>query len=166
MKNGFTLIELMCYLTLLAFIALASMHWVVQVWKTCLTYEKKRVFLINVMAAHDSLLRDIIEAPRMLTQWKMKEPSRLIWRTNNHNDLCWMQEKDTLVRIEGIFDSKKQVWQKKAKNMVVPDIKTVQFDCHSNKTEMLYIDFTVANADFRVDNRGILMQRSLHANKG
>jgi prepilin-type N-terminal cleavage/methylation domain-containing protein len=160
-RKGFTLIECLIYLVLIAFIATISISAIKQLWDVCIRSEKKRTLLINMMAAHDVLLHDLQQAPQTKKKWKICDASCLIWRNQNEEDRGWVHEEGSLFRITGIYDSKKKSWQKKSKNLVAPGIQKVQFT-YCGSSEISHIDFALQDSYYTVQNRAILAKRELY----
>ncbi len=152
-----TLIELIIYLALFTFIAMASMNFIVRFWHISLQYQKKQVSLINLMAAHDLLLYDIRHAPDSKTAWKVQKETELIWQQDT-TDIGWLYEKEALFRIEGIYKAKEEVWHTKTKNLVVPALKSVLFTYHGNG-QVRWVDFSFIDAYHTINARAILLER-------
>ncbi len=159
-RKGVTIIEFLVYLAIFSLIIMISMDWIVRLWQTCLFYSKKRVCLVNLSAAHDMLIRDLQNAPSSAANWKMKTTSQLIWTASTKKDICWMYENNTLVRIEGSYNEKKKQWKKKTKNLVASSIKKANFTC-KEEGQIGYVDFTIADAYYTMNNSVMLLKRSL-----
>ena len=161
-RNGTTLIELLIYLTLFSFIAMASVHFMVNLWNTMIKVGKKRFSLITLCTAHDVLLRDLERAPCQKEAWKQRLSSSIIWHQHNKQcDIGWVYEKKSLVRLEGNYDITKKRWHKKVQNLIAPAVK--KFNCmwHEHDGKIDRIDFEITDELYSMSNRAILLGRPL-----
>ncbi len=157
---GVMLIELLIYLALFAFITVIGMEWITSVWTRSLAYEKKRLSLLNLSAAHDLLSHDLRYAPASSKSWKVQEPHELIWQQASHGDIGWVYEESNLFRSEGIYKKQEERWIKRTKNLVAVGVKNVIFTC-PRAAEIKWIDVTLVDAHHTVDSRLFLLQRSI-----
>lgn len=163
-RTGFTILELLIYLTLFALISTATIRFIVTLWQTCRDQEKKQASLIQLSAAHDLLMRDLQMAPAEKNKWKIRSGSALIWSQEATKDIGWLNQNDSLVRIEGVYNAKKGVWQKKIKSLVLPSATKIQFACHEDN-QIICIDFVIADAHHTMENTCMPLKRSLECQK-
>lgn len=164
-NSGMTLIELIVYLALFTFIAMASISFITRFWQTSMQYQKRQVSLINLMAAHDLLCNDIRHAPRNKTAWKMRHATELIWQRQDGIDIGWLYENEALFRSEGLYNEKEGIWHKRTKNLVAPALQKVLFTCHGNE-DIAWVDFSLIDAYHTIDARVILLQQLMQGSHG
>ena len=146
--EGMTLLDFMIYLLLLAMITTLSASWVARLWPSFMAQTRKRASLVTLYTAHDVLRRDLKKAPHSTDGWKKRDSSFIVWK-NGEKDVGWKKENNTLVRITGRFDAKKEVWKKSTKSMIAKQIDTVSF---AVKGSIDAVSFTLKEGNVVVTN--------------
>ncbi len=139
--EGFTLLELLLYILFFAFIALVTASFIVRLWQSSAHRNKKQEMLITLYTAHDMLLRDIHHAPADRKQWKEIQKECIIWH-EKQGDVGWKREGEQLVRIEGRYHKKKNLWSKQTKNLIVKHVDEVKFMC-VGEPDIKHVSFVI-----------------------
>ncbi len=131
-KKGFSLIEVMMYMTLLSFVSLMVMQHVMKSMAH-LTRVRTRGNTINTLNQVASLIvRDIQAASALRDSWKKILPDSCIFHNDGY-DCGWLLSKGNLYRIKGLYDAQTDCWKKKKKQRVLLDVDTVEFTVTSDE---------------------------------
>lgn len=144
-NEGMLLIELLLYLTLFTGMALVTMRWAVGMWQISYHMQKKRTALLHIISAHDLLVHDLQQV--LPDAWQLHESTCLIWQGLDE-DKGWLYEKESLWRIQGIYNNPEKQWYKKSKNLVAPGLKKVHFTYRG-----AWIDCTLENEYYAINTR-------------
>lgn len=157
--KGFMLIEFLVYLALFSIIMLALMGMVAQLWIPAMGYTKKQTCRIDLVTAHDCFIRDIKMAKAEKKFWKIISFNALVFTSGEH-DVGWLIKEGNLIRIEGIFDSKKAAWDKQVKSLIVKKIDRVFFEVKGDP-EVRHVSFVFAQADEEIKSEVALINGTL-----
>lgn len=133
---GFSLVEVMIYITLLGLMAGLVMTGTVSMLALLQKQYRKLAIQESVWAAHDVLSRDVYAAPYGMKQWKCITSNACVWADHGH-DLGVMVEKNTLYRVVGLFDFDKQTWIKKRRTVLCNNVEHFSLVPHKAGTKII-----------------------------
>ncbi len=116
-KSGLTIIECLVYLSLLSFIATASMALITHLWQAGLQQMRKEQSMLVLYSAYDSIAQDLHAAPQEKNAWKVTSSNMIIWQQDKE-DIGWIIDKKSLLRITGTYNKKSKKWSKKQTSLV------------------------------------------------
>lgn len=151
--------EFIVYLGLFSIIILALTGMVAQLWVPAMHYTKKQTSYVDLAAAHDCFIRDVKKAKAEKIFWKKISPDALIFNTGTH-DIGWLIKEGNLIRLEGSFNQKKAIWDKKTMSLIVRNIDVAQFEVESD-SEVKYISFLFAQAGEETKSEVVLINGAL-----
>ena len=129
LKRGFTLIELVIYLSVFSIFILLTMGFFSEFSQKILKdFEENRIIVRNACIL-DILKRDLIESSFYLDEW---DEVNFVFRKNKldgFSDVCWQARKDEIFRIEGCYNYIQKKWIKKSVALL---------DCYSTKFSLVF----------------------------
>jgi hypothetical protein len=153
------LMEFIIYLGLFSIIMLALTGMVAQLWAPAMHYSKKQTSCIDLVTAHDCFIRDVKKAKAEKIFWKKISPDALIFNIGTH-DICWSVKEGNLIRLEGSFDQKQAIWDKKIRSLIVRNIDIARFEIEGD-SEVKYISFLFAQAGEEIKSEVALINGTL-----
>jgi len=118
---GFTALELVTYIAVLALLATVTMQWIVTTQVHITKQARTSCAFSNVCAAWDVLIRDLQQAPRQRTQWKQCVAGSYIW-TTKQGDIGWTCTKEGLIRSQGTYNTKNKNWTSQEQALVTQSV--------------------------------------------
>ncbi len=117
--HGFTMIELACYLALVAWISFLLMAYTARTL-VCLRSEGAQCRLrARMRALHTLLARDVHGAPALRRDWYVVTPNELVWCGLHGNAIGWRLQSDGIVRVHGTYDLQHRQWQERTTSRVL-----------------------------------------------
>lgn len=129
--QGYSLIEFMVYLVLLAFFVMLTFFFVTSFYSHTTSHTKVLKHIVDITNAKDILLNDIKGALSNSQWWEDDE--LLIWRLSaSKEDVQWRIVKNKLVRTTGRYNYKTKKWKERVNSTVLYDVDRFSLVAHQD----------------------------------
>lgn len=126
-RNGFSLLECQVYLFLMTLSVLMMGTFMLNFLPSLRTLPTTLHNKIQLIVAYHVLVHDVAQAPFLLSCWKKKTATDVVW-TIQGNDYGWSLHKKKLLRTKGIFNTVNQQWQEKVMSIALDQVKEISFE--------------------------------------
>lgn len=124
-RAGFSLVECMIYVCVMMFLSFFATEFFAKNYLQLTSYIKKNNKLMSLYAAHDVLSTDLALADDNEIYW-IEKTNELICKTIQA-DIGWHIRDNTLYRISGEYDFKRQQWSKKNKALIAARVSVFSY---------------------------------------
>lgn len=141
--KGFSLIELMVYLSLFLFLMYHCVPWSIATVVRYNTYHTQAQGIIDCCALHDLFIKDVFDSSSEKQKWIILSVNRVVWQKNDTTYVGWVFENNTLYRIAGLFNPTTVQWQKKHTIPMLYNCTKLFFEWHSDKDRLYSITLKI-----------------------
>jgi hypothetical protein len=158
-RPGFFLIEILVYMLGATLLIMLVMHYAVNTTHLLKTTTERVTRMMSLCSALDLVCRDLAAAPCAGKEWKVLQPTMLIWQQGDQ-DIGWLFNGVELVRCEGNYRQNQGHWKSVVKSVAAHNLRSVTFSvAHRSLSVVRSIHITAS------DIHGNTMERlcALHA---
>ena len=147
-RAGFTLMELLVYLALFAFLAQLLFSSAAQIMTTMVSEDGVLLRSSNAVMTCDVLVRDLRRAGCARTDWKKITPHECIWHCPLKNkDIGWCVDNGRLLRMLGTYDAPQGAWTQRRRDVALHQAEEITFEVvqEKNLVRGAQVSITVRN---------------------
>ncbi|MBT3456178.1 hypothetical protein HN446_03885 [bacterium] len=130
-KQGFSLIEAICYVALSAILSSLLFRFVAKNHIDLTGNTKQCQLFIVANNACDSFARDIFQAPANIKKWKEMKDNFLVWRAKDVDIGFYMKDKK-LIRVSGNYNISTNKWSKASRSCIFGSLDALRFEYKIN----------------------------------
>lgn len=146
-RDGFSMIELLIYSTLSVFLVVIVLNYMSRFERFVIGRSGRSLYLTNLYAGMDSMVRDCAAAPADPSMWTVESPDKIMWK-NRIGVLGFAIEKNKLIRIFRSIDPQGRL-RGTVSSMIVNDVQGFFAVEKSKKLiSAVFISLTVQNQSY------------------
>ncbi len=148
-KHGFSLVELLVYIMVSSMLMVCTMHWITASLMQQRVYSSHGAQAMELCAAHDCIVRDIIQASADAYTWHCTSPSDGVWHSNGA-DVGWRLESNRLVRLQGSYCYEQEAWRECVKSCIATCIQSFSMAVHcarDDSSRVSHVDMNLVATD-------------------